>query len=154
MKSIGTVKNKELVVDNRMIKEKNWWGRKMKRTEYISRINKVISYIDDHLAEDLSLASLPRIAAFSPFHFLRIFKAVVGENPIEYVKRVRVEKSAQYLIYRRDLSITEIAFLCGFSSSSIFSRAFSEHFKINARAFRNNNSNSNNCNRFNDALFR
>ncbi|MGN7457343.1 AraC family transcriptional regulator [Paenibacillus pasadenensis] len=97
-----------------------------------------MNYIENHLEENLSLASLSRIAAFSPFHFHRIFKAIVGENVNEYVKRIRMEKSTQYLVNRSDLSITEIASACGFTSLSTFSRAFSEHFGVSARDYRKN----------------
>jgi AraC family transcriptional regulator len=117
----------------------------MNRREYITRINSVINYIENHMDGDLSLKSLSRIAAFSPFHFHRIFKAIVGENLNEFVKRIRVEKGAHFLINREDLSITEIALICGFSSSSTFSRAFSEHFGANARTFRKSRSNSKDC---------
>ncbi|BBI30832.1 AraC family transcriptional regulator [Cohnella abietis] len=116
----------------------------MNRRDYISRINKVMNYIDNHLEEDLSLASLSRIAAFSPFHFHRIFKAIVGENVNEFVKRIRIEKSAHYLENRSDLSITDIASACGFTSLSTFSRAFSEHFEVSARDYRKNRQHSKN----------
>ena len=50
----------------------------MNRRDYINRTNKVMNYIENHLEADLSLAALSRIAAFSPFHFHRMFKAIVG----------------------------------------------------------------------------
>jgi AraC family transcriptional regulator len=117
----------------------------MNRREYIARINSVINYIQNHMDEDLSLKTLSSVAAFSPFHFHRIFKAIVGENLNEFVKRIRVEKSADFLINRDDLTITEIALICGFSSSSTFSRAFSGYFGVNARIFRKNKPNSKDC---------
>ncbi|WP_409342578.1 GyrI-like domain-containing protein [Paenibacillus sp. MBLB4367] len=110
----------------------------MNRGDYISRINTVMNYIENHIEEDLSLASLARIAAFSPFHFHRIFKAMVGENVNEFVKRIRIEKSAHYLVNRSDLSITDIAYAFGFTSLSTFSRAFSKHFGVSARNYRKN----------------
>lgn len=61
---------------------------------------------------------------------------MVGENVNEFVKRVRIEKSAHLLENRRDLSITDIASACGFTSLSTFSRAFSEHFGVSAREYR------------------
>jgi len=94
------------------------------RTEYIARINRVLDYIDVHLDEALPLEALARVACFSPFHFHRIFGAMVGEAPTPYVKRVRLEKAASLLLKNPEQSITDIALRCGFSSSASFARAF------------------------------
>src|SRR6267143_1069627 len=47
---------------------------------YEKRVNLVIDHVSAHLAEDLSLEGLARVAAFSPFHFHRIFRAITGET--------------------------------------------------------------------------
>ena len=52
------------------------------RLEYEKRVNRVIDRIRAHLADDLSLAGLPRVAAFSPFHFPRVFAAITGETHV------------------------------------------------------------------------
>lgn len=59
----------------------------MNRREYIVRINSVINHIQNHMDEDLSLKVLSSVAVFSPFHFHRIFKAIVGENLNEFLWR-------------------------------------------------------------------
>lgn len=48
--------------------------------EYVRRTLKVLIYIEKNLDEDLSLKRLAKIACYSPFHFHRIFQAVVGET--------------------------------------------------------------------------
>ena len=50
------------------------------RLEYEQRVNRVIDHVRAHLAEELSLDRLARVAAFSPFHFHRIFRAITGET--------------------------------------------------------------------------
>ena len=65
---------------------------------------------------------------------LRIDK--VGETPTEYIKRTRIEKAALLLQNDRQLSATEIAGRCGFSSFSLLSRNFKQHFNITIREFR------------------
>lgn len=100
--------------------------------EYISRIQNVIKFVTENIAENLDLNSLSRAAFFSPFHFHRIFSAIVKETPLDFVKRIRLEKAAGMLAYSKKHSITEIAFECGFSSSSVFSRAFKTHFGCSA----------------------
>jgi AraC family transcriptional regulator len=111
-------------------------GGAMRRREYIARINKVIDYINNNIQAELSLYNLALIASFSPYHFHRIFKAIMAENLNDFIQRVRIEKAANLLLHQPDLSITDIALNCGFSSSSIFSRAFRNHFDLTARSFR------------------
>ncbi|MCP4231073.1 MAG: AraC family transcriptional regulator [bacterium] len=106
------------------------------RKIYVARINKVIDYIRDNLDSDLSLETLAGVAAFSPFHFHRIFKAFTDENLNEYVNRQRLELAASYLKHNPERTITDIALSCGFSSSSNFARAFKKYFGVSASEFR------------------
>ena len=61
--------------------------------EYISRINKVIDYIEINITTELNLDALASTANFSKFHFHRIFKNLVGETLNKYINRVRIEKA-------------------------------------------------------------
>ncbi|MCP4677758.1 MAG: AraC family transcriptional regulator [Deltaproteobacteria bacterium] len=106
------------------------------RQEYISRINRVIDYIEANLDGDLSLEKLAKIASFSRFHFHRIFGAMVGETLNHFIGRVRVEKAASQLVSNPAKSITEIALDYGFSSSATFSRAFKEAFSVSPSEWR------------------
>lgn len=106
------------------------------RDEYLDRINRVLAHVLDHLDSDLTLASLADIACFSPWHFHRIFTALMGETPDDYVRRLRLEKAASRLIKQPDMSLTEIAGLCGFSTSALFSRNFAKHYGLSPSAFR------------------
>ena len=108
-----------------------------KEKEYLQRIRKVLSYIQENLAEELSLQKLASLAFFSPFHFQKIFLIYVGESPKQYIMRLRLERIAHYLKLFPDLSINEAAFQCGFASSSTFIRAFKKYFAITPEAFRN-----------------
>lgn len=108
------------------------------REEYTARINRVIDYINSNISSDLTLDELAEVAGFSPFHFHRLFKAMVGENLNAFIKRIRVEKAAAMLSQNPKDSITEIAFKCGFSGSSAFARAFQEAFKMSASQWREN----------------
>lgn len=106
------------------------------RESYTSRINRVIDYIESHIFSDLSLEDLADVAHFSPFHFHRIFRAMVGESLNGFIQRVRIEKAAAKLIADPRKSITGIAFECGFSSSSAFARAFKDVFQMSASQWR------------------
>ena len=104
--------------------------------EYTKPINEVLNYILKHLKGDLSLEKLAAIANYSPFHFQRIFKQVVGESPKQYIIRVKLESAAHFLNIHKTKSITEISIDCGFSSPSAFARAFKNYFGVSAEESR------------------
>ena len=102
---------------------------------YQNRINRVINYINKNLEKSLSLNDLADIAHFSSFHFHRIFVAVVEESINSYTNRTRIEKSARLLKFSKQ-SISDIAYECGFSSPSTFSRSFKQYFEVAPSSFR------------------
>ncbi|GAK52721.1 transcriptional regulator, AraC family [Candidatus Moduliflexus flocculans] len=106
------------------------------RAAYATRIHRVITFITEHIDEELSLETLAKEAYFSPFHFHRIFTALVGETPNVFVNRLRVERAAWMLTHPGAKSITQIAFDCGFSSSAAFSRAFKQAFGVSPTEWR------------------
>jgi AraC family transcriptional regulator len=106
------------------------------RAEYIGRINRVLDYIETHLSEPLPLVRLAEVARFSPFHFHRIFSALVGETLSSFIQRVRAERAAMLLLANPGRAITEIALDCGFSGSATFARVFKELFGMSASDWR------------------
>ncbi len=104
--------------------------------EYKKRINKVVNFILKNLKEELPLEKLASIANYSPFHFQKIFKQVIGESPKQYIIRLRLENASHSIIIYRNKSITEIALDSGFSSPSTFARAFKNYFGISAEELR------------------
>lgn len=100
------------------------------------RMNTAIRYIDEHLCEELSLAQIAEEAAYSKFHFHRIFHSRMKETLSGYIQRRRLEKSAFFLRTDVSRSITEIALDCGFSSSAIFAKNFKNHFGMTATQWR------------------
>ena len=95
-----------------------------------------MNFISRNLAHELTLDEIAEAASFSPFHFHRIFKAVVGETVAAFTRRLRLEKAANRLISRPGDDITAIAIDCGFSSSQNFARVFVKHFGLTPTAFR------------------
>lgn len=98
------------------------------RSDYETRINRVLDYIADHPEEELSLENMARLSAFSPYHFHRIFRAFTGESIGLYQRRIKLDRAAYELRYKREKSITDIAYSLGFNSSSSFNRAFRNQF--------------------------
>ncbi len=102
---------------------------------YIQRVNLAIDHIVGHLDEPLRLRGLARVAMLSPFHFHRVFQALVGSTPADFVKRLRLEKALALMSRTPGPSLTTIALKCGFSSSSDFSRSFRQRFGVPPSSF-------------------
>ncbi len=102
---------------------------------YIERINLAIDHVVSHLGEPLRLTRMAAAAHLSPFHFHRVFQALVGETPADFVKRLRLEKALLLMSYPRRASLTSIAMECGFSCSSDFTRSFRQRFGVAPSAF-------------------
>ncbi|WP_240485163.1 AraC family transcriptional regulator [Aestuariibacter salexigens] len=88
------------------------------------------------MATPLSLEIISEHCHFSPFHFHRIFSGAMNETLNNYIARRRLEKAANFLVFKRDKSITEIAYDCGFSSSANFSRAIKQYFGYTPKEIR------------------
>lgn len=96
--------------------------------EYEQRINTVLTYIYDNLSIDHTVDALAKISCFSPYHFHRLFTALVGESVGSYQRRLRLEKANHMLRFNPSKSITDIALDMGFNSPGAFNRAFKKLF--------------------------
>ena len=91
-------------------------------------MNAVIDHIDRHLDKKLDLAALADIASFSPFHFHRLFRALLGEALGDYVRRRRLEIAGVRLLSQPGVSVLNVALGVGFGSAEAFTRAFRAKF--------------------------
>ena len=105
------------------------------KVDYLERVNRAIDYVTAHLSEPLKLEDVAKVAHFSPYHFHRIFRTVVGETLHDFVKRVRLERAVYLMSHADGQPLTAIALACGFGSSSDFSRRFRQQFGVSPRAF-------------------
>lgn len=90
----------------------------------IALITYCCSYIEDHIHEDLSLIRMAGQVAVSPEHLTRLFKRSTGLSYYQYVIAQRLYAGKRLLAQYPHMSITEVAYQTGFSSSSHFSRQF------------------------------
>jgi AraC family transcriptional regulator len=81
------------------------------------------AYIEEHVADDIPLATLAELVQLSPYHFCRSFKSSFGIPPHRYHANRRIERAKQ-LLANRELSVTTIALDVGFGDTSRFSAAF------------------------------
>lgn len=104
--------------------------------DQIEAVQRMQDYIGEHIGETITLADLARAALFSPWYSHRLFVRWTGLAPSEYIRRLRLSKSALKL---RDETcrITDIAFEMGFGSVDGYQRAFYREFGCNPREYAN-----------------
>ena len=103
--------------------------------EYVRRIIKVLVYIEEHVDAEMTLEELAKVACYSPYHFHRIFQAIVGESVHRYVKRLRLEKAAGQLRYT-GRPVTEIAMDASYDTPSAFTKAFKQFMGKSPKNYR------------------
>jgi AraC family transcriptional regulator len=103
--------------------------------DYHERIVRTLVYIQGHLDDALDLDQVAAVAAFSSFHFHRIFRGLVGETLKEYVRRLRLERAARNL-KQLDEPIIDIALQAGFETHESFTRSFGDMFGVPPSAYR------------------
>ncbi|MCB1826600.1 MAG: AraC family transcriptional regulator [Candidatus Competibacteraceae bacterium] len=106
------------------------------RSEYEKRMHRVLTYIDQHLEESITVNLLAEVAHFSTFHFHRLFSAWMGETIGDYLRRRRVEVAAMRLAAQPRTRILNVALSVGFGSAEAFARAFKNRFGCSPTAWR------------------
>jgi len=99
-------------------------------------IDEVIKYIHQHLDDPLSLDKLANYAAYSPYHFTRIFKERVGVPPHYYISSIRLQK-AKDLLLKTNLSVRDIGMEVGQQSLGTFTTRFTQRVGVSPAQFRN-----------------
>jgi AraC family transcriptional regulator len=99
------------------------------------RAVEVALWIDAYAHRPIDLASAARRAELSPFHFLRLFTAVVGVSPHQYLLRSRLRHAAR-LLAGEERAVTEVALNVGFADLSNFIRTFRRAAGLSPGAFR------------------
>lgn len=105
------------------------------KTELYKRVCKAKEYMDSAYMENLTLEKISEEACLSQFHFLRLFKSVYNTTPHQYLTKKRIDKAVS-LLFRTDMSITEICFEVGFESLGSFSWLLKNRFGISPELMR------------------
>jgi AraC family transcriptional regulator len=103
---------------------------------YADRMRRVLRHIDAHPEADLSVAVLADVAAFSAFHFHRLFSSLFGIGVHRYVQLVRLERASWRLAFRDRETVLRIALDCGYQGPEAFARAFRRDTGRSPRAYR------------------
>jgi AraC family transcriptional regulator len=87
------------------------------------RLRRVLDYIAEHIADEITVEELARVACLSTFHFARMFALAIGVPPHRYVSRMRLENAMAEIAAGRS-SLAQVALNARFSSQASFTRAF------------------------------
>ncbi|MDY3919948.1 MAG: response regulator [Candidatus Limivivens sp.] len=109
--------------------------RDQKAGQSDSIIKKAKSYIQEHFDRDISLDDVSREVNISPYYFSKIFKEESGENFIEYLTRIRIEK-AKEMLENPSLSIKEVSAMSGYADPNYFSRLFKKQTDMTPREYK------------------
>ena len=90
---------------------------------YHDRIKRVVGFLNDQVNSNPTLETLADVAAISPFHFHRVYRAVTGETPSATLRRLRLARAC-YLLQDADRLVADVAFAVGYDSSQSFAKAF------------------------------
>ena len=96
-----------------------------RRSRMLSELQELLAYIDVHYADNISLEYAAGRMNFSPSHFSKTFKKLMGINFVTYLNMVRVEQAAQELRHT-EKKFTDVALSCGFNNIRTFNRVFKE----------------------------
>ena len=98
-------------------------------------INKAIDYIFDNIDENITVDDVAKHCSYSKYHLMRMFKEDTEEALYQFIKRIRLERSAWRLKVEKDKSITKIGVDSGYSSSN-FATAFKKQLNVSPVDFR------------------
>jgi AraC-like DNA-binding protein len=98
------------------------------------RIVQAKLFIDERYAEPIDVDNICGEAAFSKFHFIRLFKKVYGRTPHTYLAGVRIERAKELL--DQGMPVTDACYAVGFESPASFSRLFKRQTGSSPSAYR------------------
>jgi AraC family transcriptional regulator len=99
-------------------------------------VAEVVQRLQGDLDRAWTLADAARTSGYEVHHFAHTFSAVVGEPPLSYLRRLRLERAAHQLLADAASPIARLAAAAGYASSEAFTRAFRRAFGVSPRAFR------------------
>ncbi len=109
-------------------------SRRRSRTNH-ERVQSAIEYMNAHYDRSLSLSEIASSVFMSREYFSHVFRECTGKSPFSYLNDYRIRRGME-LLETTDMSVTEIAFACGYNQLSYFNRRFSELAKCTPTEYR------------------
>lgn len=105
-----------------------------------SKLTKEISeYFHQHFSEKISLEQIAKNMYLSPFYISKIFKEEIGDTPINYLIKIRLEHAKELLLNHSNLSVKEIASIVGYDDAYYFSKLFKKYYEYSPAEFKKRN---------------
>lgn len=95
----------------------------------LSRVSKVINHVQSHYEQKLAIDDLASMAGMSVSAFHRAFKQVVTDPPLQYIKKIRLNKAKSFMV-QDGLPANVAARKVGYESATQFSREFKRYFGL------------------------
>jgi AraC-type DNA-binding domain-containing proteins len=103
--------------------------------DLLTQLNRAVTYIEDHISDDLAISDIAGVTAYSPYHFGRLFY-YIAEMPIsEYVRKRKLSLAAAEL-KDSDVKVIDLAVKYGYDSADSFTRAFAKQHGVTPTAAR------------------
>jgi len=102
-----------------------------------NRVAKIINYIQKNIDKTISLNELASLSYISPNHLTRIFKQQLGETPLQYINKHKIQK-AQLLLVTTNFMVKDIAYSLSFNNLSYFTRLFMNRVGVTPQCYRDN----------------
>jgi AraC-like DNA-binding protein len=112
------------------------------QAQALLRVGNVIGALENNISKNWKLTELLDIAHMSSSTLMRVFRKATGQTPIEYLVRLRIQKSTE-LLRNTGFSITEVALQVGFNDSNYFTRQFRNSLGESPRSYRQKKSRGN-----------
>ena len=105
------------------------------RDKSLDKVKQIVSYIESHYTEPITVQSTADYLGFSESHFMRYFKETMGTSFVDYLRDYRLTIASR-LLTTSDSSILDIAAESGFENLSYFNRVFKQKYSMTPRQFR------------------
>jgi len=106
----------------------------MENPENIKAVRRMQEFIAANLTQPITLHMLAEAAGYSPWHAAKVFKAVTGKSPFDYIRTLRLSRAAERL-QAENVRVVDVAFDFVFDSHEGFTRAFSKQFGMTPKLF-------------------
>jgi len=103
----------------------------------VSKISRTVEYIIKNIDQKISLDEMARLADMSINNFHKLFKQALNDTPVQYIKKIRLYKARQLIIYD-NMKTVDAAHEVGYDSTSQFSREFKRYFGISPSKIKEN----------------
>ena len=101
------------------------------------RIKSTIEYLQQHLADKVTVDDLAHKSGFSASHFSNLFRKSTGMSPLDYFIHLKMQKAC-ILLYSSEIKVKDIALMVGYEDAFHFSRLFKKNMRVSPNQYRIN----------------